>query len=90
MDNSIESNWQVSLQEYELFWAGHFKAQDTNKDGLIQAEEYPEQGVFNYFDANDDGTVNLEEYQKVYAYHFNKFDQENTGVLLIREMDFRN
>ncbi|WDE97201.1 GDSL-type esterase/lipase family protein [Lentisphaera profundi] len=88
MDRLIEANWQVTREEYELFWANHFKMQDANKDGLIQSNEYPEEGIFKHFDANGDQAVSLEEYQKVYAYNFNKYDKKNTGVIMIKKDKF--
>jgi acyl-CoA thioesterase I len=73
--DKIKKDRKITRAEYELFWVNHFKMQDANKDGVIQADEYPEQGIFNHFDANKDKKVDLEEYQKVYVYHFNKFSK---------------
>ena len=77
----IKKDRKVSLEEFELFWANHFKMQDTNKDGMIQPNEYPEQGIFNHFDANGDRLVSVDEYQEVYFYHFEKFDRNKNGEI---------
>jgi acyl-CoA thioesterase I len=88
MDRLVEANWQVTREEYELFWANHFKMQDANKDGLIQSNEYPEQRIFKHFDANGDELVSLEEYQQAYASTFKKYDKNKTGVLMLKKDKF--
>lgn len=78
MDKLINKDRSVSLEEYQLFWTDHFKMQDANKDGLIQANEYPEQGIFNHLDANQDQSVSPEEYQSAYANHFDQFSNKGS------------
>lgn len=86
--DKIKKDRKVSRAEYERFWANHFKMQDANKDGIIQPNEYPEQGIFNHFDANGDKLVSLDEYQKVYAYHFEKFDKAKQGELDLKKLKY--
>ncbi|EDM29153.1 putative acyl-CoA thioesterase/lipase protein [Lentisphaera araneosa HTCC2155] len=86
--DKIKKDRKVSRDEYELFWANHFKMQDANKDGIIQPKEYPEQGIFNHFDINGDKLVSLDEYQKVYSYHFEKFDKDKSGILDLKKLQY--
>jgi lysophospholipase L1-like esterase len=79
--DKIKKDRKITGAEYELFWSNHFKMQDANKDGIIQSNEYPEQGIFNRFDANSDKLVSIDEYQKVYSYHFEKFDRNKNGEI---------
>lgn len=78
MDKLIKKDRRVSLGEYQHFWAKHFAMQDANEDGLIQANEYPEQGIFNHLDANQDKSVTVEEYQLAYANHFDQFSDQGS------------
>lgn len=80
MDKAIKKDKQVTLKEYQKFWAKQFSMSDKSKDSKLQPDEYLSKSMFAYLDTNKDGTIDLNEYQAAYAPFFKTCDQNGDGI----------
>ena len=85
---NTEKDQQISRKEYEANWAKLFVLADTNKDGLLDAEEFSPAPLFALVDTNADGNATPAEFTDFYAPIFSSFDSDKDGNLSIAERTF--
>lgn len=71
-----DKDGRVTRKEYLDFFAAAFKAQDKNKDGVLDNTEFAH-AAFKHLDTNQDGNITPEEDR---AYRERTFFQLETGV----------
>lgn len=83
----MDSNGEISKDEYRAFYAVDFKVNDKNADGALDSGEFPFAAPFKNMDADRDGKVTQEEYLVLRTVQFSKLDGNADGVLSKTEMN---
>jgi hypothetical protein len=78
---------KITRKEYIQFFAPGFDRSDANKDGALDADEFPRKRLFELADVNRDGKLTRDEYHESRGQIFDqRHDPDGNGVLLRKEL----
>lgn len=84
-----DGNGEIDLSEFHARLIEVFYAADTNKDGVLDRDEYnrlPFSGEFKAADMNGDGRISLHEFVAIRFRQFEEADTTHDAVLSLDEV----
>lgn len=77
----VNKNKELTESEYVGFWAGQFAGADKDRDGLLDAKEFPYPASLKPADSDQDGKLSIDEHRSVYRSQFRGLDTNKDGRL---------
>ena len=78
---------KITRKEYIQFFAPGFGRSDANRDGTLDADEFPRKRLFEMADVNHDGKLTRDEYDESRGRIFDqRHDPDGDGVLFREEL----